>query len=79
MAMKKTAPRAKHKKNTVYTEDPIYNNRDYHFDWGIFGQTLKRLRLEADLTQDDMIFTLRHQLDGLAAKEMEAHVNGYIG
>ena len=54
MAMKKTAPRAKHKKNTVYTEDPIYNNRDYHFDWGIFGQTLKRLRLEADLTQDDL-------------------------
>lgn len=33
----------------------------------------------ADLTQDDMIFTLRHQLDGLAAKEMEAHVNGYFG
>ena len=54
MARKKTAPRAKHKKNTVYTEDPIYNNRDYHFDWGLFGQTLKRLRLEADLTQDDL-------------------------
>lgn len=54
MAMKKTAPRVKHKKNTVYTEDPIYNNRDYHFDWSIFGQTLKRLRLEADLTQDDL-------------------------
>lgn len=34
MARKKTAPRAKHKKNIVYTEDPIYNNRDYHFDWG---------------------------------------------
>lgn len=32
----------------------------------------------ADLTQDDMIFTLRHQLDGLAAKEMEAHVNGNL-
>ena len=32
-----------------------------------------------DLTQDDMIFTLRHQLDELAAKEMEAHVNGYFG
>ena len=32
----------------------------------------------ADLTQDDMIFTLRHQLDGLAAKEMEAHINGDI-
>ena len=54
MARKKTAPRAKHKKNIVYTEDPIYNNRDYHFDWGLFGQTLKRLRLEADLTQDDL-------------------------
>lgn len=54
MARKKTAPRAKHKKNIVYTEDPIYNNRDYHFDWGIFGQTLKRLRLEADLTQEDL-------------------------
>ena len=52
MATKKTAPRAKHKKNIVYTEDPIYNNRDYHFDWGLFGETLKRLRLEADLTQE---------------------------
>ena len=30
----------------------------------------------ADLTKDDMIFTLRRQLDGLATKEMEAHVNG---
>lgn len=54
MARKKTAPRAKHKKNIVYTEDPIYNNRDYHFDWGLFGETLKRLRLEADLTQEDL-------------------------
>ena len=54
MTRKKTAPRAKHKKNIVYTEDPIYNNRDYHFDWGLFGETLKRLRLEADLTQEDL-------------------------
>lgn len=30
----------------------------------------------ADLTQNDMIFTLRRQLDGLAAKELEAQANG---
>lgn len=54
MTTKKNTPRAKHKKNTIYTEDPIYNNRDYHFDWGLFGQTLKRLRIEANLTQDDL-------------------------
>ena len=30
------------------------------------------------VTQEDMIFNLRHQLEGLAAKEMEAHINGYI-
>lgn len=28
------------------------------------------------LTPEDMIFTLRHQLDGLAAKEMEAQIHG---
>lgn len=28
------------------------------------------------LTQDDLIFTLRRQLDGLAAKEMGAQANG---
>lgn len=31
------------------------------------------------VTQEDMIFNLRRQLDGLAAKEMEAHINGYFG
>ncbi len=49
-----SAPRAKHKNNTVYTEDPIYNNRDYHFDWGMFGKTMKQLRIAAHLTQDDL-------------------------
>ena len=29
-----------------------------------------------DLTQDDMIFTLHRQLDGLAAKEMGDRANG---
>ncbi len=29
-----------------------------------------------DLTQDDMIFTLHRQLDGLVAKEWEAQANG---
>ena len=29
-----------------------------------------------DLTQDDMIFTLHRQLDGLAAKEMGDQANG---
>ena len=29
-----------------------------------------------DLTQDDMIFTLHCQLDGLVAKEWEAQANG---
>lgn len=46
--------RAKHKENTVYTEDPFYNNRDYHFDWKLFGRTLKRLRVDAHLTQEDL-------------------------
>lgn len=30
------------------------------------------------VTQEDMIFNLRRQLEGLAAKEMEAHINGYF-
>lgn len=46
--------RAKHKENTVYTEDPVYNNRDYRFDWKLFGKTLKRLRVDAHLTQEDL-------------------------
>ena len=28
------------------------------------------------VTQEDMVFNLRRQLDGLAAKEMEAHIHG---
>lgn len=28
------------------------------------------------VTQEDMIFNLRRQLEGLVAKEMEGHVNG---
>lgn len=31
------------------------------------------------VTQEDMIFNLRRQLEGLVAKEMEGHVNGYFG
>ena len=31
------------------------------------------------VTQEDMIFNLRRQLEALAAKEMEAHINGYFG
>lgn len=30
------------------------------------------------VTQEDMIFNLRRQLEALAAKEMEAHINGYF-
>ena len=30
------------------------------------------------VTQEDMIFNLRCQLEVLAAKEMEAHINGYF-
>ena len=30
------------------------------------------------VTQEDMIFNLRRQLEGLAAKEMDAHINGYF-
>ena len=28
------------------------------------------------VTQEDMVFNLQRQLEGLAAKEMEAHING---
>lgn len=30
------------------------------------------------VTQEDMIFNLRRQLEALASKEMEAHINGYF-
>ena len=40
---------------------------------------LQKKPFDADAAQEDMIFNLRRQLDGLAAKEMEAHINGYFG
>lgn len=67
-----SSPRAKHKENTVYTEDPIYNNRDYHFDWQRFGKTMKRLRLEAHLTQDDLA-----AITGISSSMISQFENAY--
>lgn len=44
--------RAKHGK--TYTEDPIYNNSNYVFDWKIVGKNLSRRRLELGMTQQDL-------------------------
>ena len=67
-----SSPRAKHKENTVYTEDPIFNNRDYHFDWERFGKTMKRLRLEAQLTQDDLA-----AITGISSSMISQFENAY--
>ena len=67
-----SSPRAKHKENTVYPEDPIYNNRDYHFDWQRFGKTMKRLRLEAHLTQDDLA-----AITGISSSMISQFENAY--
>lgn len=44
--------RAKHIK--TYTEDPIYNNASYRFDWKILGKNIARRRLELGYTQQDL-------------------------
>ncbi|SFG54500.1 helix-turn-helix domain-containing protein [Oribacterium sp. WCC10] len=44
--------RAKHKQ--TYTEDPIYNNLSYRFDWKIVGKNIARRRLELGYTQQDL-------------------------
>lgn len=67
-----SSPRAKHKENTVYTEDPVYNNRDYRFDWQRFGKTMKRLRLEAQLTQDDLA-----AITGISSSMISQFENAY--
>ncbi len=67
-------PRVKHKENTVYTEDPVYNNRDYHFDWKLFGRTLKRLRVDAHLTQEDLA-----AITGISSSLISQFENAYRG
>ena len=44
--------RAKHIKN--YTEDPIYNNTSFRFNWKILGKNIARRRLELGYTQQDL-------------------------
>ncbi len=44
--------RAKHGKS--YSEDPVYNNSNYVFDWKIVGKNISRRRLELGMTQQDL-------------------------
>ena len=44
--------RAKHIK--TYTEDPVYNNSSFQFDWKKLGRNIARRRLEMGFTQQDL-------------------------
>ena len=39
------------KSEKVYPEDPIYNSKNYKFDWTVLCKNIERRRLELNLTQ----------------------------
>jgi len=64
--------RAKHTK--TFTEDPIYNNTNYKFDWTIVGKNLYRRRMELGMTQQDV-----SDCTGIPAKMISQYENNTNG